>query len=517
MSLRDKARKLFGRDDLSEHSVVASKIQHVVFEDVAKRSTAVSDALEDLPRLPNGDVLDSKVWRRAAEDLWSQFYGMDDPQLRERQKIDPRFRINREVAAKNVQSEKFSELHAKTRGEIAPSALGVMGALGALRDEYAGELGEHAARANDIADTEDALDSLDERMEQLRQTRGELADASASDEEMRKLASQKRQLAQDLAERIETQKQHAGDMQDAVARAVGKAANAADEAIEMAALTKGAESGPGGARNIDAALALADRIRRSRKLKNVLELLGRIELSMGTIRRQLRKGGYEEMVDIELGNELRNVLPAEKMLLMHPVGRLDFFRRFLERSLMQYEMWSLEETKKGPIIVGADGSGSMSGAPDECCRAITLSCLDIANREHRNAAAIEFGWTGELREFWFPGDQPFDATSALDFAEHFFAGGTDINQVLERAVQLIDNEAPFHSADLVIVTDGGDYVTERTIELRDHLREMGVKIHGIAINSAPTAYLLEVCDNVSSLFDFSGPSETSDRLAINLT
>jgi uncharacterized protein with von Willebrand factor type A (vWA) domain len=105
----------------------------------------------------------------------------------------------------------------------------------------------------------------------------------------------------------------------------------------------------------------------------------------------------------------------------------------------------------------------------------------------------------------------------MEYAEHFFAGGTDINQVLLRAHDLIRTEAPFHSADLVIVTDGGDRLTDSTYVLRDKLREMGVKIHGIAIEMAPTPYLLEACDTVSSVFDFAGPNNASNRLAIDLT
>jgi uncharacterized protein with von Willebrand factor type A (vWA) domain len=223
------------------------------------------------------------------------------------------------------------------------------------------------------------------------------------------------------------------------------------------------------------------------------------------------------MVDIEMGDELRLVLPAEKVLLMHPVGQLDFYRRYHERSLMQYEMWSEQELKKGPLIFGADGSDSMRGAANEFCRGLTLTGCGIANREGRNTAALEFGSEGQLREFWFAGDKPLDTATALDFAEHFFAGGTDINQVLLRAYDLINTEAPFHSADLVIVTDGGDIVTDSTIVLRDKLREMGVKIHGIAIGMAPTDYLLTVCDNTSSVFDYSGPNATSDRLAIDIS
>lgn len=518
MNLRSKARKLFGRDNLAENTVVSSKIEQVILDDICKRSTAINDAVEDLPRLPNGDVLDGKVWRKCAEDLWSEFYGLSEPTIRSRDKIDERYRVNRELASKNAKSDTFADVHAKTRGEPMESALALLGALGKLRESYGDELGDAGELANCVADAEDYLDDIDRRLEQLREQRNELhGDPDEIDKTIRNLAAKKRGAQKRLDAAMTVQRSQLGSIADAAAQAVSEAVGAAEGAVEMAQLTKGTQAGPGGTRSIDAALAFAERIHRSSKLQRVLEMLGRIEMSMGTVRRQLRKGGYEEIVDIELGNDLPNVLTAEKMLLMHPAGKLDFFRRYLEGSLTQYETWSLEETKKGPLIFGADGSQSMEGAADEFCRAVTVSALAIAHREHRNAAAIEFGSSGQMREFWFDAKQPFDMGTVADFAEHFFRGGTDINQVMRRAVELIDNEAPFHSADLVIVTDGGDHVTGETIELRDHLRAMGVKIHGIAINSNPTPYLIEVCDNVSSIFDFAGPNDTTDRLAIDIS
>lgn len=517
MKLRTRARNLFKRE-LSEHGVRATKVEHAVLHDLRRRATKVDDVLSTPPPLPNGETLDPQVWERLAEDGFSEFFGMDEPSLRARDKVAPRFRVNRELADKNARNDTFREQHSMTRGHVTESALGLLGWLGSLAESYGDELAEHAERQNEIADAEGQVSSIDDMLEELREQRNELhGDPAEIDDQIRDLARKKRAAVSSLQEAVAAQAQHAGDLIDATRRASATAAEKADEAIEAASLLPGKDAGPRKRVSPDLMIEFANRVHNSAELKRILDMMGRLELSMGTMRRQFRKGGYEEMVDIETGDDLRLVLPAEKALLTHPVAKLDFYRRYHERSLMQYEMWSEQELKRGPIIVAADGSDSMSGSPNVFCRGLTLACCSVGNREHRNTAAIEFGSTGELREFWFPGNQPLDTAVALDFAEHFFAGGTDINQVLQRAYDLIDNEAPFHSADLIIVTDGHDQLTDSTYVLRDALQAMGVKIHGLAINMQPTPYLLAVCDKVTAVFDFAGPNNVSDRMAIDLS
>lgn len=520
MNLRTRARKLFGRE-LSEHTVKATRVDHAVLHDVRKRAQALDDAITTPPRLPNDEALDGKVWERLTEDLWSEFYGDDEPELRSRDKVDPRFQVNRQLADKQARDEDFRDLRSMTRGEVTESALGLLGALGSLRESYGDELAEHAERQNEIADKQDEIDHMDEFMEHLRELRREGDPGGMTteeiDDEMRSAAERKRVAVDGLKGTVAQQAQHAGDLIDAAKKVTAQAAEAAEEAIEVASLLPGKGPGPGKRVSIDQMLAFADRVNGNPVLQQVLEMLGRLELSMGNTRRQMRKGGFEELVDIELGNELAAVLPAEKALLTHPVARMDFYRRYHERSLMQYEYESELELKRGPIIFAADGSGSMSGAPNVFARGLTLAACSIGNREGRNTAAVEFSSSGEIREFFFPKECPLDTATALDFAEHFYAGGTDINQVLRYARELIANEEPFHTADLVLVTDGGDVLTDESYTLRDELIAAGVTIHGLQIGAQPTQYLLTVCNAVSSVLDFAGPNSTSDRLAIDLT
>lgn len=527
MNLKARASKLFGRrKPLKENTVAHTRVEEAVFADVSRRSKAVADALMALPALPADnddatDVVDGKVWQKMAEDVFYEYFGQEEPVIHYRSTVDPRFHVNRALADKQSRLEDFTDTHAMTRGNVMESTLATLGALGSIRAAYGDELADHADTANKIADAQDHLASLDDQLEALRQKRQNAPGGQRTiddiDSQIRDAARQKRQATDDLNAAVEKQAGQAIDLADTMRTVAANAAEAAAEAVEIASMLPGKGAGPSQRVSPDQIVALAERVMGNGTMRQVLEMMGRLTLSMGTTRRQLRKGGSDEIVDIETGDDMRLVLPQEKVLLMHPMGRLDFFRRYAERALMQYDIWSEQDQKRGPIIFCTDGSDSMRGAPNIFARGLTLAACAIGNREGRNTAAIEFGSEGQLRTFFFPKGAPLDPTTALDFASHFFAGGTHINGALARAMKLITDESPFHSADVVIVTDGYDEVTPATIEIRDAMREAGVKIHGIAIGQAPTAYLLEVCDKTSSVFDYAGTNNASDRLAIDIS
>lgn len=523
MGLYAKARRLFTRGEkLAENVVSHSKLDEAVLRDWRKRASILEDEIANVPEV-NGKPLNGRVWERMVEDTFYSYFGKDEPQVAARDAVEPEFRVNRAVADKQTRSEQFQAQRPKTRMRGMESTLGAVAAIDSLRKSYERDMEEDAERASDIADTNDTLDDLDRQMAEMREQR---ADADSSeleelDQAMRDMAQAKREALSSLDTLQGEQAGRVVEIAQGAARAAVAATAAAERAVEQASSMIGLGPGksPGSEARIapEAMFALAERYARSPVLQAVAEMMGRLELTMGSERRQLRKGGSEEMVDIELGNDLAFVLPQEKMLLRHPMGRLDFYRRYTEGSLMQYEMWSELEQKRGPVIVLADGSSSMKGAKNIYARATALAVVGIANREKRSAAVIEFGSPGQVRTFIWPKGQPLDPVECADFAEHAFNGGTSTLSGMREAAGIIRGEAPFYSADLVICTDGEDRITEEDIAIRDELRAMGVRIHGMSIGIAPTRYLLDICERTTPVYEYHGHVEANHRLAVDIT
>ncbi|MCL6445286.1 MAG: hypothetical protein K6T83_17820, partial [Alicyclobacillus sp.] len=74
-------------------------------------------------------------------------------------------------------------------------------------------------------------------------------------------------------------------------------------------------------------------------------------------------------------------------------------------------------------------------------------------------AVVHFGSRHEIFVQQWP--RPKDATPAelVQMAQHFFNGGTDFEQPLKEAVQVMD-EASFKKGDIVFITDGESRVSE---------------------------------------------------------
>lgn len=526
MSVRSKIRRLFaGRPKLSENTVEHSKVESAVLGDWRKRATPLQEAFSQRPVVSleverEDGLLDAEVWRRLGEDVFFSYYGRQEPHVLDEAAIDPRYRVNRLVIDKHSRAEEFVSRRPSTRGQGFESCLGTMAALDSLRKSYQDELQDHGKRANDVAKAEDSLDSIDEEMAKLREDRAQDdAPIEQIDEAIRALAGEKRAAKTALADALAEQDAHAVALQADTRAAAQKAAQAGDKAVRQAANMVGKGAGTERRVSPEAMFALAERYARSAILQKVAAMVGRLEVGMGSKRRTLRKGGNEEMVDIELGGDLANVLPQEKMRSLHPMGRIDFFIRLQERALSQYEMWSEEELKRGPVVVLVDSSDSMRGARNVWARATALATAGIANREGREVCIVEFGSSTQQVVYRFRKGQPLDPIIAADCAEHFFAGGTAIGEAIQTAADIIDEEAPFHAADIIVITDGADHWCSDDDARRQAFVEAGVHVHGVMVGSASEGFLDEACETVTHVadIDLDGMNAANTSIAVNLS
>lgn len=524
MSVRSKIRRLFaGRPALSANTVEHSKVESAVLGDWRKRATPLQEAFAERPVVSleverEDGLLDAEVWRRLGEDVFFSYYGRQEPHVLDEAAIDPRYRVNRLVIDKHSRADEFVSRRPSTRGQGFEACLGTMAALDSLRRSYQDELQEHGKRANEVGEAEDDIRDLDEAMGRLREDRA-AEGAEVIDAAIRAMAAEKRAATATLAAALAEQDAHAVALQADTRAAAQKAAQAGDKAVKQAANMVGKGAGTERRVSPEQMFALAERYAQSRILQKVAEMVGRLEVGMGSKRRTLRKGGNEEMVDIELGGDLANVLPQEKLRMRHPQGRVAFFIGLQERALSQYEMWSEEELKRGPVVILVDSSDSMRGPRNVWARATALATAGIANREGREACIVEFGSSTQQVVYRFRKGQPLDPIIAADCAEHFFAGGTAIGEAIQTAADIIDDEAPFHAADIVLITDGADHWTSDDEARREALVTAGVHVHGVMVGSASLSFLDQACETVTHVadIDLAGMNAANNSIAINLS
>ena len=167
---------------------------------------------------------------------------------------------------------------------------------------------------------------------------------------------------------------------------------------------------------------------------------------------------------------------------------------------------------------GRDGTTAEAWA-----KACALALLDQARHARRDFAGILFSSAGQVKVFRFPADETHHVDDVLDFAEHFFNGGTDFQAPLSAAVELLATEYDTtgkQHGDIVLITDGLCQVTEDWMrDWNTAKHQLGFRTFGVAINQRPTAIeaggvLDALCDNLRTIDDLTDTATAADLFRV---
>jgi uncharacterized protein with von Willebrand factor type A (vWA) domain len=236
---------------------------------------------------------------------------------------------------------------------------------------------------------------------------------------------------------------------------------ALSEAAVRAALfeqgTRAWGTAPGMLRRLSATerLELARRL-QSERMQEIAALYGRLEAVAFSDAMERSSDVHEEIVDLELGDNLGRVLPAELMLLGDPVTEIEFLARWSDRELVQYAVEGDDELGRGGIIFCCDGSYSMHGPREIFAKAVMLVLLHEARRSRRQMHVLHFGAYDEILTLSFTTTGDFTPERIMEAAELFHGGGTDYETPMRAARALLEAEfaaTGCTKADVVFASD----------------------------------------------------------------
>ncbi|AOF83260.1 von Willebrand factor type A domain protein [Methyloversatilis sp. RAC08] len=225
---------------------------------------------------------------------------------------------------------------------------------------------------------------------------------------------------------------------------------------------------------------------------------------------------------IHRADRIARMLPAEAVLLGHPVLRLVWHARRAERTLLCYEdddrlhevhqldapvlqarpdLQADRRLEMGPLLVCVDTSGSMQGGAGQVAKAVVLEAVRTAHDQGRACHVFAFGGPDEVVEL----DVAVDA-SGIERLIHFlgqgFRGGTDICGPLDRALARLEQQA-WQRADLLIASDGEFGATPELVARLDAAKAaLGLRAQGVLIGDRETIGLLEVADDIHPVRDW---------------
>lgn len=387
------------------------------------------DASETLRKTAQTPPISDEPWKAMLKDLWAGFYKAS-PEINPESNIDPLYKVNRPFVQKFMEDPATAETRIHTMLDDLAAGVATIEAAGKLNEELKNrpELKpaldgvKQAQKQQQAGNEQGAADTMQQVQQWLQGKATEVRQA------MRAAARSGREKAQELEETLLGWGLSTGDLKTV----------------------------PLGDR-----LQLADRITRDRRLKQVADLVGRFRNLARSKQKDKVKKERDEIHSIKTGNDLEHVLPQELANLRHPILKLEFYRKYSERALLQYDLKTREPKGRGPIVALIDISGSMNGQPLDWAIATALALVDTAARQKRRSKVIFFDTEVKKEVEFGPGER--DIHKIMNIAQTGTAGGTAYEPALMAAKKDIET-VNYKNADVVMVTDGYCAVSESFLE-----------------------------------------------------
>lgn len=219
---------------------------------------------------------------------------------------------------------------------------------------------------------------------------------------------------------------------------------------------------------------LNTQLKKMKKLKEILDLLGRAfgknnatktKKEMENTEQRNPVIDYrakEEIVGLYLGKELENILPAELALLNNEESAVLFDLKFLENKLMCFQQQGItfatqsqstpkeeaEDERTGPMILCVDTSVSMRGEPENIAKAVALYLGQEAKAQKRAYFIINF--SSQIATY--EQTEKKSINDLIHFLCNSFHGGTDVEPALGCALDLLQQEN-YEKADILVISD----------------------------------------------------------------
>ncbi|CAK4073887.1 ATPase RavA stimulator ViaA [Vibrio sp. MarTm2] len=215
----------------------------------------------------------------------------------------------------------------------------------------------------------------------------------------------------------------------------------------------------------------------------------------------------DDIVGIHEGDDLNKLLPNETMFLAYPELEVVFYKHLVDKRLMNYKMQGKSRTlrkvraqkpdnaqvdvEKGPFIICVDASGSMSGFPEQCAKAMAYALMQIALAEDRDCYVILFS----SEQITYELTKQDGLREASDFLTYSFHGGTDLEPVLMKSIDLMTGDK-YRNADMVVISDFiAPKQSEEMIAKVDELKEHKNRFHAISLSKYGNPELMTMFDH----------------------
>lgn len=454
----------------------------------------IREEARELREVSNERYEDDPSWPNLIKDAYLALWKAH-PELVDPSQMLKSHALNHTVMEKIFGTKQYEELRTWTELDDWAAAMGTLSLV--LK------LGQFLDEQQDLKERQERLQQQEREMLEQMQAMEEMG-GTPSDQEVEDFLDQMERSLQEYAEAADEFEESIQANQVLLRQAAQEGMEAAqEEAEQTAGLVQGFGTDPGQWTRLDAKarMQLASRLRKNKTLHDIAKLIGRMKrLAVGQWSQRVIHG-VDEVYDVTLGNNLERVVPSELVYLADEDLEDIFWARYATHALLERKLRGAEKTAQGAIIALMDNSGSMGGDREVWGKAVCLSLLEIAKREHRDFYGIHFGSAYEtMMEWYFPRGE-CDLSEVLDYAEYFSGGGTDFEMPLSRGIEVLErqfNAEGSQKGDIIMITDGECSVHEEWLKRYRNAKEiLAFRTYGVLINGRGAKAAWPALDAVS--------------------
>lgn len=513
------------KEVLHTNVIDRSQIDEFIYEDMASTVVTMKNGIKDGKR-------ELQSYEALHQDLFQSLYKMR-PELHSLDQVAQPYHVNHRIMSELNDLEEFKRLRRSCAADDFNAALGVnvldkeVRALLKTWKEENGEMQQAINDANQALEAQNQANqaaadaqTIQQLMNSMQQQGMPIPSSLQENLAQAQLnAQQAKEYAQQMQQKAQESSQNIGDQPfEQLRRAAKQACNMATGQIkedQELINSWGFEPGEGIRVPIENKRQAIEELRNNSKLKKITKLLGNLKTIVREEQRRKTKENGFSIKSIEIGNKIESVLPSEKMKLIHPTLKKDFYRRFNQKELLQYEKEATRNKAKGPIVCCVDTSGSMSGNEEVWSKAVAVAMLEMAQKQKRDFCVILYAHKVD-RVFFFERER-FNPMDVVEMAERFSSGGTDFEAPLQQALDIIQT-SKYKKADIVFITDGDCGMSDEFLRKFNRIKEdKEFFCQGILIGSGRTGTLKEFCDDITiidNIRDMATVADTAENRKI---
>lgn len=498
-------RPAFVRKELSRNNVITFAFDQRKWRDRARVDKRVNDDITDLYLGDMSGETERKGYDNAPElmrDLWMCLYKAD-PKLEHPRNVRKDARLNRKIIEEMLASPNMEELRELTMLDETLSTMALANIVPAVKEillrhqEEAEQANEEKRQGGHKGGDQGGEPGEGQGAASGGNPGGEegegesLAGAHANGEEGGDLDEEEREFDVSVPEGAE---EHEGEFEmDADLEAMLHAAmdNAQEELKGLEEVRKGVglEDGEWKRMSPEQRIAMANSL-DTPQMKALADIVGRMKrFAIGVQATKLIDVPHEAY-DVTTGDNIRDALGSEFALMDDEDTEWEFYRRFLEKEMLQYKKHGKEDAGKGPIIICIDKSGSMHGTPFNWAMGVAEALRRICVDQERDYYAMFFGSNNDRERFDFPmGKAPFE--KVMEFLSTEANGGTQFDGVLSEALARVSEEfgKGRERSDVVFLTDGQAHLDQAWLDkFNEEKKRVGCRVFGVFVGGAYDYY-----------------------------